>query len=86
VAYQGKTLLHRVDLLEANTIRIMVHLGIPPICESGSETEGYTPKIRVKNAGILDGERIKNSSACVWSGPPYATDREKKSGKSEFFP
>lgn len=37
LAWQGRILLSRVDALEKNQTRIMVHLGIPPVASNTLE-------------------------------------------------
>lgn len=44
VAYQGKTLISRVERLERNTTQIMVALGIPPVA------------VNTLNFGVITGD------------------------------
>ncbi len=46
LAYQGKQICSRMDALEKNQVRIMVHLGLPPVASE----PGHTLKIGVKTA------------------------------------
>ncbi len=65
LAYQGKTLISRVDRLERNTMQILVCLGIPPVChntlDSGVQNGRFGPMQEINH--IKQSNRVDHTTS-----------------------